>query len=175
MICWSYGVFFGFDSASFSFTSASAYFGFLPWVASCAAFRVFASSLLTVCFFSCAAAGLLTKLVRPTTATPSTSAASLLDLEFMGIVLLELAEDVLGGGNLELSRGLDVHVFGDAVLHDDGEALPAGAHAIAARIELEAERLGVVAVTVGQHEDLVGNARVFAPGVHHEHIVHRHA
>src|SRR3569833_3269235 len=106
MMCWSYGVFFGFDSASFSFASASAYLGFLPCVASCAALRVFASSLLTVGFFSCAAAGLtLTKLVRPTTTTPNTSAASLLDLGFMGGVLFELAEDVLGGRNLELSRG----------------------------------------------------------------------
>ena len=54
---------------------------------------------------------------------------------------LELAQDVLGGGYLELPGRLDVHVGRHAVLDDEREALAARAHAEAARIQLEPECL----------------------------------
>src|ERR1700730_18344469 len=75
MMCSSYGVFFGFASASFSFVSASEYF--FPLTASEASLSVLASSLLTVFFFlsSAANAGLpdITA-TAPTSAAPMTPA-----------------------------------------------------------------------------------------------------
>ena len=88
---------------------------------------------------------------------------------------LELTEHVLGGGYLELAGLLDVHALGDAVLDDDREALAAHAHAEFARVELESQRARIFAVAVGEHQHLVADARGLAPGVHHEHVVDRHA
>src|SRR5437868_7063871 len=81
MTCSSYGVFFGLPSASLSFARASEYF--FAFKASCAAFNVLASSLLT--FFSSAAnAGLPgTSPAAPTTAALTMSAATRLDLTFI--------------------------------------------------------------------------------------------
>jgi hypothetical protein len=39
---------------------------------------------------------------------------------------------------------------------------------------VEPERLGELGVAVGQHQQLLGVLRL-APGIHHEHVVDRHA
>src|SRR5579885_2492646 len=72
---------------------ASSSFGGFAVKASCAAFSGFARSLLTTFFWSffssAAKAGLLgTKPAAPTTATPSTSVASMLGLTFMVLRLV---------------------------------------------------------------------------------------
>src|SRR5271168_5501411 len=78
---------------------------------------------------------------------------------------LELLEYVVGRGNFELARCFNVHLSRNAILYDDGEALAAGTHSEFAAVELESQRLGVGAVAVGQHQDLVADAAVLAPCV----------
>src|SRR5579863_7395388 len=85
---------------------------------------------------------------------------------------LELLEYVVGRGNFELARRLDVYLSCNAILDDDGEALAPGTHSELGAVEFESQRLGVGAVAVRQHQDLVADAAVLAPCVHHEHIVH---
>jgi hypothetical protein len=69
-------------------------------------------------------------------------------------VSLQLAENVLRRRHLELTLLLDINELGNAILHDDCEALATSAHAEATRIQLEAQRLGVFTIAVGQHLDL---------------------
>src|SRR2546423_5870942 len=79
------------------------------------------------------------------------------------LVSLQLAENVLRRRHLELTLVLDLNVLGNAILHDDREALATSAHAEATRIQLQAECLGVFAISVGEHQDLVADARGLAP------------
>ena len=65
--------------------------------------------------------------------------------------------------------------FDHAVLDDHRIALRARAHAEARAVQLQADRLGEVAVAVGQHQHVVADALVLAPGLHHEHVVDRDA
>src|SRR5271165_1007251 len=71
---------------------------------------------------------------------------------------LKLLQDVLRRGHLEFARGFNVHVRRHPVLDDDGKALTPRAHAEAGGIQLEPERLGVLAIAVGQHQDLLADA-----------------
>src|SRR5690242_11281320 len=98
MTCSSYGVFFGLASACFSCVSASSYF--CAFSASCAAFRNFADSLLTLfssfLSLSAATAGFDagTRLATPATATPSTSDANRLarELEWVCMALYRIVD-----------------------------------------------------------------------------------
>src|SRR5271156_4482306 len=78
---------------------------------------------------------------------------------------LELFQDVVSGRHLELAGGLDVDVLSHAILDDDGEALAARSHAETRGVQFQPERLGVLAVAVGQHQDLVPDVARFAPRV----------
>src|ERR1700744_4048592 len=84
---------------------------------------------------------------------------------------LELLQDVIGGRHLELARRLDIDMLSLAVLDDEGEALAARSHAEARSVQLQSERLGVLAVAVGEHQDLVADVARLAPRVHHENVV----
>src|SRR6185295_7978897 len=167
---------------SFSFVSASWY---LPaFIAACAAFKGVPAALLTVCFSAAtvgaSAPAKLTQATRPTMSPVTRFELIFISKPSPGAsvewcVCLDLAEDVLGGGNFKLARRLDVHALRDPVVDEDRETLAARAHAEAAAVELEAERLSVVTIAIGEHQHLVADVRMLAPRVHHEHVVHGHA
>src|ERR1700751_2985608 len=90
-------------------------------------------------------------------------------------IVLQLPEDGLGRRHLQLTGLLDFDALGDSIAHDYREALATSPHAEAARIELQAERLGVLTIAVGEHQDLIPDALRLSPGVHYEPIGHRHA
>ena len=76
-------------------------------------------------------------------------------------------ENCLGLAHLELSGRFHVDLRGDAVIHDDREALAAHAHSEARCIHFEAQRFGIVAITIRKHDDIVAytavtGTRVFA-------------
>src|SRR5690606_5728326 len=87
----------------------------------------------------------------------------------------ELRERAFRRADPELAGPLDVELLDDAVVHDHREAFAAHAHAELARVELEAELARVLAVAVGQHDDLAVRVARLAPGRHHEHVVDGHA
>src|ERR1700755_1338000 len=97
MMCWSYGVFFGLPSASFSLAIASG--NFFACRASWAAFRVGASSLLTFCLFLSSAANAGwpdSRAVAPTMAAPTTRTptaflfAFMMSFRIVGLLVLEV-------------------------------------------------------------------------------------
>src|SRR5690606_30896508 len=97
---------------------------------------------------------------------PSAKRLELLSLAGSG--RLELGHQVVGRRDLELARGLDVEPLHDAVVDDHRVALRALAHAEAGAVHLQADGAGEVTVAVGDHHDLVADALVVAPGLHHE-------
>ena len=42
-------------------------------------------------------------------------------------------------------------------------------------IQLQAKHLGIIAVAVGKHQNLIANVAILAPSVHDEHVIDRHA
>src|SRR5215212_1890635 len=66
----------------------------------------------------------------------------------------DLCQRMLSAGHVELALRFDVDVLDDAVVDDQREALATRTHAKAGGIQLQTERLGVVAIAVGQHVDL---------------------
>src|SRR5260221_1121643 len=82
---------------------------------------------------------------------------------------------MLGGRNLELTRRLDQHLGGDTVVDHERKALATHSHAESTGIEFQSERARIFAIAVGEH--LHGRAGIgtLSPGVHHVHVVDRHA
>src|SRR5262249_20504851 len=88
---------------------------------------------------------------------------------------LEELHHRFGARYLEGARSLDVERFHDAVVNQHGIALRARAHAVARPVHREADRLGELAVAVGEHHHVVADLLVLAPCVHDEGVVHRQA
>src|SRR5712691_2407373 len=82
-------------------------------------------------------------------------------------------EQGVAARDLDLAgRFLDVELLHHAVLDQHGIAPRAGAETIARAVEGEIDRLGELAVAVGQEVDLVGRGRLL-PRVHDEDVVDR--
>jgi len=87
----------------------------------------------------------------------------------------ERLENGFRARHVELARLLHRERLDHAVVHDHGVALRAHAHAVRGQVELEAEGLGQVAAAVGDHQHLVADVLVLAPGAHDEGVVDRQA
>src|SRR5439155_20520834 len=87
----------------------------------------------------------------------------------------QLRQDRLRARHVEPRAGLDGEVLHASVLHDHRIALRAGAHAEAARVEPEADRLGELAVAVGEHAHLARRVVGLSPRAHDEGVVDREA
>ncbi len=85
----------------------------------------------------------------------------------------QLLQQRVAARYFDLARAfLDVEFLHHAVLDHHGIALRAGAEPVAGAVEGEVDRLGELAVAVGQELDLVRERRLL-PGVHHEDVVDR--
>jgi hypothetical protein len=109
------------------------------------------------------------------TALAETGAWSAIGFPRDGVGVAQLLEHVLGRRNAELARRFDMQLLHHAVFGVQREALGARAHAVTARVHLEPERAREIAVAVGQHFQALRHVLRFAPGLHHEGIVDRHA
>src|ERR1043166_1934222 len=77
--------------------------------------------------------------------------------------------------HLEGAGVLDVERLHHAVLRDERIAPRALAHAVAGAVHLESDRTREIAIAVGEHQHLVVDFLILAPGVHDEGVVDREA
>ncbi len=82
-----------------------------------------------------------------------------------------MLQHVLRRGRLESARLLGKELLDLPVLDDHGVALAAHPHAVLGQVHRQAHRLGELARAIGQHQDLVPDLLVFAPGTHHEGVI----
>ena len=77
--------------------------------------------------------------------------------------------------HLKLTGCFDGNVCRDAIFDNQGKSLAAHAHSETRAIKYEVERLCVVAIAVGKHEDRVADVAIFTPGMHNKYIINGHA
>ena len=63
---------------------------------------------------------------------------------------------------------------GDAIINHNGKALPTHPHAESAGIEFQSESARVLAIAVGEHDDLLANTSILTPCIHDEYVVDCH-
>src|SRR5262245_42342900 len=88
--------------------------------------------------------------------------------------LLQLLEQRISARDLDLAgRFLDVELLHHAVIDQHGITTRARAEPIARAVEGKIDRLGEIAVTVGQEGEHAGGG-LLLPGVHDKHVIHRY-